>query len=153
MPMLRHNHAYVEPRPCLPKCALLKKDKTASCPTLPHESLQSTYSLIDWYPFRLLSLFVKNCPLSHFKNIGSDMWVQMNFVKEHEMKTILLEVEENSYQTVLNFIKLLPENHCRIIDDDELSNEELHHVQNTLRQIQQGDYSEFEAWETVKNRL
>jgi len=81
------------------------------------------------------------------------MWVQINFVKEHEMKTILLEVEENSYQTVLNFIKLLPENHCRIIDDDELSNEELHHVQNTLRQIQQGDYSEFEAWETVKNRL
>jgi hypothetical protein len=58
------------------------------------------------------------------------------------MKTILLEVEEHSYQTILSFIKLLPENHCRIIDD-ELSNEELPHVQNTLRQIQQGDYSEF----------
>jgi len=81
------------------------------------------------------------------------MSIQTNFVEAPEMKTILLEVEENSYQTILNFIKLLPENDCRIIDDDELSNEERHHVQNTLKQIQQGDYSEFETWETVKNRV
>jgi len=70
------------------------------------------------------------------------------------MKTILLEVEENSYQTILNFIKLLPKNQCRVInDDDELSSDETLHIQKTMAQIEQGDYSEFEDWETVKKRL
>jgi 16S rRNA G966 N2-methylase RsmD len=69
------------------------------------------------------------------------------------VKTILLEVEEQSYQTILNFIKLLPENQCRVIDDDELSGEEQLQVQKVMAQIQQGDYSEFEAWEVVKVRL
>jgi hypothetical protein len=70
------------------------------------------------------------------------------------MKTILLEVEENSYQTILNFIKLLPKNQCRVInDDDELSTDETLHIQKTMAQIEQGDYSEFEDWETVKMRL
>jgi len=70
------------------------------------------------------------------------------------MKTILLEVEENSYQTILNFIKLLPKNQCRVInDDDDLSSDETLHIQKTMAQIEQGDYSEFEDWETVKKRL
>ena len=76
------------------------------------------------------------------------------FLRElDKMKTILLEVEENSYQTILNFIRLLPENQCRVIGDDELSSEELLHLQKTMAPIQQGDYSEFEAWEMVKTRL
>ena len=66
----------------------------------------------------------------------------------------MLEVEENSYQTILNFIKLLPKNQCRVInDDDELSSDETLHIQKTMAQIEQGDYSEFEDWETVKKRL
>ena len=69
------------------------------------------------------------------------------------MKTIVLEVEEQSYQTILNFIKSLPENQCRVINDDELSNDEFLHIQPIMAQIQQGDYSEFEDWETVKTRL
>ncbi len=69
------------------------------------------------------------------------------------MKTILLEVTENNYQEILNFIKLFPESQCRVIHDDELSDEESSHIQNVLRQIQQGDYTEFEAWEIVKHRL
>ena len=70
------------------------------------------------------------------------------------MKTILLEVEEKSYQTILNFIKLLPKNQCRVInDDDELSSDETLHIQKTMAQIEQGDYSEFEEWETVITRL
>lgn len=69
------------------------------------------------------------------------------------MKTILLEVEEQSYQMILNFIRSLPENQCRIITDDELSNDEFLHIQPIMRKIQQGDYSEFEDWETIKNRL
>lgn len=69
------------------------------------------------------------------------------------MKTILLEVEENSYQTILDFIKLLPKNQCRIINDDELSHQETQFIQKTIAQIQKNDYSEFEDWETVKTRL
>lgn len=69
------------------------------------------------------------------------------------MKTILLEVEEQSYQMILNFIRSLPENQCRIITDDELSNDEFLHIQPIMQKIQQGDYSEFEDWETIKNRL
>ena len=69
------------------------------------------------------------------------------------MKTILLEVEDNSYQIILDFIKLLPENRCHILEEDELSKEEHQHIQRCLAQIQQGDYSEFDDWETVKNQL
>lgn len=69
------------------------------------------------------------------------------------MKTILLEIEDNTYQTILDFIKLLPENRCRILDEDELSTDEQQQIQHCLTQIEQGDYTEFEDWETVKIRL
>jgi len=45
------------------------------------------------------------------------------------MKTIMLEIEDKTYQTVLDFIKLLPENRCRIIEDDSLSEDEHQHIQ------------------------
>jgi trans-2-enoyl-CoA reductase len=69
------------------------------------------------------------------------------------MKTILLEVEDKTYQTILDFIKLLPENRCRVLNEDELSTDEQQHINHCLTQIEQGDYSEFEDWETVKKRL
>jgi|GEM_PF-1189723 len=45
------------------------------------------------------------------------------------MKTILLEIEDKTYQTVLDFIKLLPENRCRIIEDDSLSEDDHQPIQ------------------------
>lgn len=69
------------------------------------------------------------------------------------MKTILLEVEDNAYQTILDFIKLLPENRCHILEEPELLADEQQHIQHCLTQIKQGDYSEFDDWETVKNTL
>jgi hypothetical protein len=69
------------------------------------------------------------------------------------MKTILLEVEDTAYQTILDFIKLLPENRCHILDEPELLTDEQQHIQHCLMQIKQGDYSEFDDWETVKNTL
>lgn len=68
------------------------------------------------------------------------------------MKTIHLEVEDNTYQTVLNFIKLLPENHCRVLEP-KISTKEQQHVQHCLTQIKQGNYSEFEDFDIVKNQL
>lgn len=70
------------------------------------------------------------------------------------MKTILLEVADDSYQTILAFIQLLPENKCRLLNDDTLlSSDEALHIEKSIAQIQQGDYSEFEDWDTVKTRL
>ena len=69
------------------------------------------------------------------------------------MKTILLEVEDNSYQAILNFIKLLPENRCRVLEDESLSTEEHQHIKHCLSQIKQGDYSEFDDFEAIKDEL
>ena len=69
------------------------------------------------------------------------------------MKTLLLEVEDNSYQAILDFIKLLPENRCRILEDESLSTEEQQQIQHCLSQIKQGDYSDFDDFDTIKNQL
>ncbi len=69
------------------------------------------------------------------------------------MKTIYLEVDDSSYQAILNFIKLLPENRCRVLEDDELSKEEKQHIDQCLAQIELGDLSEFEDFEIVKQQL
>ncbi|MEN9847534.1 MAG: hypothetical protein RL368_274 [Pseudomonadota bacterium] len=66
------------------------------------------------------------------------------------MKTILLEVDDHDYTTILAFIKLLPETHCRVLEEEILSEEEQQHIETCLAQIQQGDYSEFDDWERVK---
>jgi hypothetical protein len=71
------------------------------------------------------------------------------------MKTILLEIAENSYGSLLGFIQTLPKNECRVLsdNDDVLSPKESLQIQKMMLQIDQGDYSEFEDWETVKTRL
>jgi trans-2-enoyl-CoA reductase len=38
-------------------------------------------------------------------------------------------------------------------DEDDLLKEEQQHIQHCLAKITQGDYSEFDDWETVKNNL
>jgi hypothetical protein len=69
------------------------------------------------------------------------------------MKTVLLEIEDSSYNTLLSFINNLPKNVCRVLnDDDSLSQEESAHIQKIMTQIEQGDYSEFVDWDTVKAR-
>jgi hypothetical protein len=75
----------------------------------------------------------------------------MNWSKK--MKTVLLEIEDSSYNTLLSFINNLPKNVCRVLnDDDSLSQEESAHIQKIMTQIEQGDYSEFVDWDTVKAR-
>lgn len=69
------------------------------------------------------------------------------------MKTILVEVKDSVYKVILDFIKLLPENHCHLLEENEqLSQQEQRHIQHCLTQIQKDDYSEFEDWEVVKDR-
>ena len=53
---------------------------------------------------------------------------------------------------LLNFINNLPKNVCRVLDDDDsLSQQESAHIQKMMMQIEQGDYSEFVDWDTVKS--
>ncbi len=40
-----------------------------------------------------------------------------------------------------------------VLAEDELSKDERQHIQHCITQIQQGDYSEFDDWESVKNKL
>jgi uncharacterized protein YdcH (DUF465 family) len=69
------------------------------------------------------------------------------------MKTVQLEIEDSSYNTLLSFINNLPKNVCRVLnDDDSLSQEESAHIKKIMTQIEQGDYSEFVDWDTVKAR-
>ena len=37
------------------------------------------------------------------------------------MKTLLLEIDETIYSQVLNFLRLLPENQCHIIETQQVS--------------------------------
>ena len=71
------------------------------------------------------------------------------------MKTISLEVEEQVYKDVINFLRLLPKESFRIMeeDSDKLSLEEQSVVQILQARLQAGDESEFEDWETVKTAL
>ncbi len=48
------------------------------------------------------------------------------------MKTILLEVEDNAYQTVLDFISLLPKNQCRLLEENQLSDQSRTTTYSTL---------------------
>jgi hypothetical protein len=71
---------------------------------------------------------------------------------DKNMKTVLLEIEDSSYNTLLNFINNLPKNVCRVLDDDDsLSQQESAHIQKMMMQIEQGDYSEFVDWDIVKS--
>ncbi len=42
------------------------------------------------------------------------------------MKTLSLEIDDKNYQTILSFIKLIP--NCQIIEEDELSETEHKHI-------------------------
>ncbi len=51
-------------------------------------------------------------------------------------------------------MKEISNNYCPVLEDEDiLSNDELKHIKQCRDKIQQGDYSEFENWETVKNQL
>ncbi|MCK5536854.1 MAG: hypothetical protein KAI79_08505 [Bacteroidales bacterium] len=67
------------------------------------------------------------------------------------MKTILLEIDDNNYQTIVSFIKLIP--NCQILEENKLSKNEHQYIQNCIRQIEQKDYTEFDDWELVKHSL
>jgi len=70
------------------------------------------------------------------------------------MKTISLEIDEQIYPQVLNFLRLLPEDRCHILEDeDSLNPEELAALQDVQSRLRAGDESEFVDWDDIKDRL
>jgi hypothetical protein len=58
------------------------------------------------------------------------------------MKTLILEIEDDAYQQVMNFISLVPK--CHILDlDDDINNDEMLVIEKSHQDIQRGNYSEF----------
>lgn len=58
------------------------------------------------------------------------------------MKTLILEIEDDAYQQVMNFISLVPK--CHILDlDDDVTNDEMVVIEKSHQDIQHGNYSEF----------
>ncbi len=70
------------------------------------------------------------------------------------MKTISLEVDEQIYSQVLGFLRLLPEDRCHVLDDDDRpSREELLAVQAAQACREQGGDTEFVDWDEIKGKL
>ena len=66
------------------------------------------------------------------------------------MKSIQLEVSNNIYQTIIDFLSLLPKEQCHLISGDELSDMELQHTLEVLKKLKSGDESNFDNWDDVK---
>ncbi len=68
------------------------------------------------------------------------------------MKTITSEVKETVYKDMINFLRLLPKDSVRLLEDDSdrLSPDEQAVVVAIQARLAEGDDSEFEDWETVQ---
>jgi hypothetical protein len=61
------------------------------------------------------------------------------------MKTLSLETDEPVYSTILNFLRLLPAEQCRLIeDDDTLTPAKIAHLQAIRSQLKQHGDGDFE---------
>ena len=67
------------------------------------------------------------------------------------MKNIQLEVSDNIYQKVIDFLSLLPTEQCHLITEEELSNAEISHISELIGKIKEGDDSEFDNWDEIKS--
>lgn len=69
------------------------------------------------------------------------------------MTILPLVVAEQAYGAVFAFVNQLPKEQCHVLSSDErLTVEEQAHIERCLTSIAQGDYSEFDDWNSV-NKL
>jgi len=70
------------------------------------------------------------------------------------MKTISLEVDDQIYPQVVDFLRLLPKDRCHVVDEDEVpSPMEMLAVQAIQSRLRTGDESEFVDWDDIKDNL
>lgn len=69
------------------------------------------------------------------------------------MKTISIEMKDNVYQTLLDFLKLLPKSDFTIYDDENIDEEEKKEIRRLNQMINNNDLNEFEDYEAMKRDL
>lgn len=71
------------------------------------------------------------------------------------MKTISLELDEQIYPQVVDFLRLLPEKLCHIMEDDDtvLTPDEYATIKAMQAKRDAGDTSDFLDWDEVKDKL
>lgn len=67
------------------------------------------------------------------------------------MKTISLEIDERVYPQIVNFLRLLPENCCRVLEDDfsDFSPQEISAIQAIRSRLKAGDDSDFSDFQAI----
>ncbi|WP_167617792.1 hypothetical protein [Maribellus sediminis] len=71
------------------------------------------------------------------------------------MKSITIDISDKAYKKFREFLELLPEGSFKIYDDDsdELTAKEEQAYYSVKKDIENGDFSDFEDWDDVKEDL
>lgn len=79
--------------------------------------------------------------------------ISLNLQKK--MKTITLDIKEQVFEKLMEFLHDLPGESVKIYDDDPdaLTAQETKEIYNVRQKIQSNDYSEFKDWDELKSEL
>jgi len=71
------------------------------------------------------------------------------------MKSITIDISDKVYKTFRDFLDLLPKDSFSIYEDDpdELTAEEKKEFYSIQKKVKKGDFSDFENWDDIRNKL
>jgi len=70
------------------------------------------------------------------------------------MKTVTVEIDEQTYPKLIEFLKRLPEDRYELFEDDgSLEQEERTEISAIRSRLKEGNDSEFEDWSAVRKDL
>ena len=70
------------------------------------------------------------------------------------MKTVTVQVDEQTYPKLIEFLERLPRGHYEVFEDDDyLDEKEQAEISAIRSQLREGDDSEFEDWRKVRKDL
>lgn len=70
------------------------------------------------------------------------------------MKTVTVEIDEQTYPKLIEFLKHLPKDRYEVFEDDDfLKKDERAEISAIRSRLMEGNDSEFEAWSKVREDL
>lgn len=70
------------------------------------------------------------------------------------MKTVTVQVDEQTYPKLIEFLERLPSGHYEVFEDDDyLEEKEQAEISAIRSRLREGDDSEFEDWRKVRKDL
>ena len=70
------------------------------------------------------------------------------------MKTVTVEIDDQTYPKLIEFLKHLPKGHYELLEDkDSLEEEERAEIAAIRSRLTEADDGEFEDWSTVRKEL